>query len=108
MMTDLLKQMTEIKQDTEVFYTGGGVWLSAYQEDETHYYIVEAWEGGYHEDVECCLTYYDHSDEDDDIEYPCQNMLWSKELKDLSVHQFMIWQVLHSEMNAELKRYGAR
>ena len=65
----------------EVFYTGGGWWLSAmYGEGGQHYFVVD-------NQYPDCLTCYDHYGEDDDTDYPCQNMVWSVEKKDLSKFQ---------------------
>ena len=74
---------TELKKPSkpEVFYTGGGWWLSAmYGEGGQHYFVVD-------NQYPDCLTCYDHYGEDDDTDYPCQNMVWSVEKKDLSKFQ---------------------
>ncbi len=62
----------------ETFYTGGGIWLTAASvENSPLYYILDSdWDDG--------LTLYDRTDEDDDTEFPCQNMVWSKETAELT------------------------
>jgi len=79
----------------EVFYTGGGIWLSAmYGESGKHYFVVD------NEDPNC-LTCYDSFGEDDDTEFPCQNMVWSCESRELSKYQRSIWRKLKSALEKE-------
>ena len=73
----------ELKKQTkpEAFYTGGGIWLSAmYGEGGRNYFVVD-------NEFPECLTCYDHNGEDQEDEFPCQNMVWSVEKKDLSRYQ---------------------
>lgn len=56
----------------EVFYTGGGIWLSAMWLDENRYAVTDNsdYMGGF------CI--YDHREEDQDTEFPCQNLVGEK------------------------------
>lgn len=83
--------------EPEVFYTGGGIWLSAAYITDTEYVTVEAWDNRERE-IEECLTFYDHRDEDEDTLFPCQNMLDSRELVKLSAQEYRIWEKLHTAL----------
>lgn len=58
----------------EVFCTGGGFWLSAMWLDENRYAVTDndMGMGGF------CI--YDHREEDQDTEFPCQNMVGERYL----------------------------
>lgn len=56
----------------EVFYTGGGIWLSAMWLDENRYAVTD--NSGYMDGF--CI--YDHREEDQDTEFPCQNLVGEK------------------------------
>lgn len=69
--------------EPEVIYTGGGIWLACAYVDEHRYAVVE---NDYDTAAEF-LTLYDDTDEDAaqcTIEYPCQSMVWSKDLDELT------------------------
>lgn len=60
----------------EVFCTGGGIWLSAMWIDENRYAVT---------DNDCAMggfCIYDHREEDQDDEFPCQNMVGEKYLNE--------------------------
>ena len=79
----------------EAFYTGGGIWLSAmYGESGNTYFVVD-------NDDPNCLTCYDHNGEDQEDPFPCQNMVWSVEKKDLSKFQL---QTYYKPLLAALKK----
>ncbi len=82
----------EEEKKPEAFYTGGGIWLCAKYADDNHYYVIE-------NDFNECLTYFDHNGEDQDTEFPCQNMVWSKNLDELSPAERKI----HEELNKVLQ-----
>lgn len=75
----------------KVFYTGGGIWLSAKYIDDTHYFIVD-------NDCDDCLTYYDHTNEDEDSEFPCQNMIYSWSLDEIPEEYKEIYKELHAAL----------
>ena len=76
----------------ETFYTGGGIWLTAAcVEDSPLYYILDSdWDDG--------LTLYDRTDEDDDIDYPCQVMVWSKETAELTREEKTLLRKMRKDM----------
>ena len=76
----------------EVFYTGGGIWLSAMYVDDHHYYVVDNdWE---------CLSYFDNSEEDD-TNYCCQNMVWSKDKSELNPDELKVYTELKEALEQE-------
>lgn len=74
----------------EVFYTGGGIWLAAKYVDDRHYYVLDNDFYG--------LGYYDHTQEDDDLDFPCQNMIDSWDCEDLPETIKPIYQELHDAL----------
>lgn len=67
-----------VKEDktgkVEVFATGGGFWLSAMYLDENRYAVT---------DNDCVMSgfcIYDHRGEDQDTDFPCQNMVGERYL----------------------------
>lgn len=81
-------------KNIETFYTGGGIWLTAAcVEDSPLYYILDSdWDEG--------LTLYDNTNEDKDIDYPCQEMVWSKETAELNDEE----KALLREMRKDMRR----
>ena len=84
----------------EVFYTGGGIWLSALYVDDNLYFVVDS-------DWTESITLFDHRDEDQDTEYPCQNVMYSKAedsadfpftMFEKAVHKLLVEQ-LNEQMN---------
>lgn len=86
----MAKQMNK----PEAFYTGGGIWLSCMYTDEKHYYCISnyAMDG---------LSFYCTDDEDDDVEYACQNMLRAMDLEELNGEELSIY----LRLRAELKKF---
>ena len=83
------------KDEIEVFYTGGGIWLSAARAENNYYYIVS------NED-EDGLLYFDHEDEDQDTDFPCQNCVWGKGVDEMlaserAIHAALV-NALHEQM----------
>ena len=73
--------------EPEVFYTGGGIWLSALYTDKNFYYVVDNDCDKLYDPCDC-ITLYDHStDEDDDTDYPCQNCVGSWEVANMNRDQ---------------------
>ena len=66
---DMIESADRPKDKPEVFYTGGGIWLSAMWLDENHYAVTDndLTMGGY--------WIYDHREEDQDEEFPCQDVV---------------------------------
>ena len=63
------KGLTAMIGMPQVFYTGGGFWISAMYIDATHYAVIG-------NDDEELISIYDHSEnEDDDTLFPCQNFI---------------------------------
>lgn len=83
--------MENVLKNIETFYTGGGVWLTACPISEKHYYIVDEEYG--------CLSFYNDGGEND-TDYPCERMVWSKSEDELTQRQ----KVLYHEMKADLFR----
>lgn len=83
----------------EAFYTGGGIWLSAMYIDERHYYTID----------NCSvdsLWFYDHENEDDDIDFPTQNLIWEKDVTECTEDERRIYDVLRSALIEEMERCG--
>lgn len=80
----------------DVFYTGGGIWLSAAYVDNFVYCVVDS-------DADDCLTWYDRSEEgnDADSDYPCVNMIASKNVDDLNAGERKIYDFLHDALLRE-------
>ena len=79
----------------DVFYTGGGIWLSAAYVEPNVYCVVDS-------DWDDCLTWYDHNGEDELDEYPCQNMTASKNVADLDAGEMKIYTLLHDALLREM------
>ena len=80
--------------EAEVFYTGGGVWLSAKYVTPNLYQVVST------EDIDC-LTLYDDYEEDDC--FACQNMMWSTAVEELSPKANETWRELVKALADTLK-----
>ena len=78
------------------FYTGGGIWLSAVYMDATHYAVVDS-------ETDSCLSIYDHSDEDQDDLYPCQNMTECKAFCDLSGEEITTYDILLRKLREAMR-----
>lgn len=83
------------ENDIEVFYTGGGIWIAACKSENNFYYVTD-------NDNPFVLTCYDHEDEDTDEEYPCQNMVWSAEYRDLLPAQKIILDALRKSLEEQM------
>lgn len=73
---DMIESADRRRDQPEVFYTGGGIWLSAMWIDENRYAVT---------DNDCAMggfCIYDHREEDQDDEFPCQNMVGEKYLNE--------------------------
>lgn len=75
----------------DVFSTGGGWWLSATYVEPNIYCVVD-------NEFDDCLTWFDHNGEDDFCEFPCQNMLASKNVADLDAGEMKIYTLLHDAL----------
>lgn len=85
----------------ETFYTGGGIWISAMHDGKGGYYTVAndfSDEGGY-------LTYYTDAFEDE-VEFPCVEMEWSKDEADLTDAEMAIYKVLQADLKGTLEKWG--
>jgi len=81
----------------EAFYTGGGIWISAMYVDENIYYAIDNW------DYEDCFAIYDHRNEDDDCDFPCQNMVDSKSVAEATEEEKEIFRILKAELDKEMR-----
>ena len=79
----------------EAFYTGGGIWLSAVDMGDGLYGVVDS-------DFVDCLTVYDHEDEDQDIDFPCQNMVASHEVKELTEDELHAWAIAYQALQRSM------
>lgn len=73
----LSEARAEESKKPEVFYTGGGIWISAINIDPTHYYTIDT-ESIDSESDDGWMFVYDRGGEDEDKfgdEFPCQNMV---------------------------------
>lgn len=82
-------------KDIEVFYTGGGIWLAGMYTSNNIYYIVDS-------EFTDCLTCYNHENEDDDTDYPCQDMVFSKEISELTDYEKTIYNDLLTELKNKM------
>lgn len=92
---DYLDEEAKRKDEIEVFYTGGGIWLSAARAENNYYYIVSS-------EDEDGLLYFDHEDEDQDTDFPCQNCVWGKGVDEMlaserAIHTALVT-ALHEQM----------
>ncbi len=84
----------------QVFYTGGGIWIAAM-------YTHKVGHDNIYLTVDCedpmCITVYDHDEEDQDTDFPCQNMLESYCATDDGIEPFIFqaWQKLYKELQKE-------
>lgn len=76
----------------EAFYTGGGIWISAMWIDENRYCTMD------NSDYDDTLVTYDNRDEDDDIEFPCQNPVDFKHIDDMDENEKRIFCALKAEL----------
>lgn len=78
----------------EVMYTGGGIWLCAMWLDNNRYCVVDNDCDQIFDECDC-ITFYDHSEnEDDDIEFPCQNMVNEVCVPDMTDEQRSYYETL--------------
>lgn len=80
------------KFNTEAFYTGGGIWLSAKYISDVTYIVVDS-------DDPLCLTYYDHRKEDADTDFPCQEMFRSVGIEEMNTTDMEYWKELAAELH---------
>lgn len=80
----------------EAFYTGGGIYISALYVDENTYYAID---NDWYDD---CFAIYDHRGEDDDVEFPCQNMVDSKNVADATEEEKRIYAILKAALDKEM------
>ena len=80
----------------EAFYTGGGIYISAMYVDENIYYAID---NDWYDD---CFAIYDHRGEDDDVEFPCQNMVDSKNVADATEEEKRIYAILKAALDKEM------
>lgn len=76
----------------EAFYTGGGIWISAMYVDENRYYAIDNdyWENSF------CI--YDHTGEDQDTDFPCQNVIGFLDFCDMSAEEKKIYRKLRKTL----------
>lgn len=86
-----------IINEPEAFYTGGGIWLSAMYVNDHLYAVVSS------EDDDC-LSLYSHNWEDKDIDFPCQNMLWSAEFSKLENEAKLVYGHLYAKLKEEMDK----
>lgn len=80
------------------FYTGGGIWISAMYVSKNIYYAID---NDWYDD---CFAIYDHNGEDDDTEFPCQNMIGFKEKSEFSDEDHKLFNMLKSELLKEMRK----
>lgn len=70
----------------DVFYTGGGFWLSAMWIDDIHYYCISGYENHGKIEVEFpnCLPLYDSRGDDDDTEFGTMELVSEKGEEDFT------------------------
>ena len=83
----------------EVFYTGGGIWISAISIDETHYYTTD-------NDSEGWLYIYDRTGEDTEdefgeYEFPCQNIVGEIHKSQMDEEQKAYYRLLRKALQDE-------
>ena len=80
----------------EAFYTGGGIWLCGMHINENEYYTID----NECEDIdgEDYLNFFSHDGEDDDIDYPTQNLIWSKSVEELTDEEKAIYDYMRKEL----------
>lgn len=84
----------------EAFYTGGGIWISAMYLDKDIYYAID---NDWYDD---CFAIYDHNDEDQDTDFPCQNMIGFKEKNQFSAEDHEIYSKLKAALDHEISICG--
>lgn len=72
----------------EAFYTGGGIWLCGTYLDENIYVCTDNC------DFEEGFYIYDHREEDDYSEYPCQNVIGSKVIGEMNHEEIQLYNAL--------------
>ena len=86
---DLIKS---VPLEAEAFYTGGGIWLSARYLNNITYAVVDS-------DDPLCLTYYDHRNEDNDTDFPCQSPFRSVGIEEMNSADLELWKELARELH---------
>ena len=85
----------------EVIYTGGGIWLACAYTDDRHYIVVEG--EGTEDTIGEYLTCYDNTNEDHKLEpFPCQEMVWSKDLDELTDEERGQYEALKAALLREM------
>jgi len=93
-------EIIEPKRKAEAFYTGGGIYISAMYVKENIYYAID---NDWYDD---CFAIYDHRNEDQDTDFPCQNMIGFKEKSEFSAEDHEIFAQLKAALDHEISICG--
>lgn len=80
----------------EAFYTGGGIWLCGAYIDQNTYVCTD---NDFFEDGFCI---YDHREEDQDTEFPCQNPIGGTFLDDMTHEEIQLYNALRKVLLREM------
>lgn len=88
------KAAEQTGRSIEVIYTGGGIWLACcYISD--HVYAV------YSDECPDYLSYYDHRDEDQSTDYPCQNWIGDETVTEMNRKQYDLFKAMKYKFEKE-------
>lgn len=90
------EEETHKKNEPEVFYSGGNIWISAMYIDDNIYCTTDNYE------YEDCLVFYDHRTEDQDDPFPCQSWVNDKEKSEFSDEEWEIYNKLQAKLKEEM------
>lgn len=76
----------------ETFYTGGGIWITAYPLDGNHYYTVDNDFGAY------LNLYEDRFEGCGGDEFPCCRMVWSKGVNQMTGDEWNIYRAMTKDL----------
>lgn len=93
---DATESKAKSKDEIQVIYTGGGIWMAVAKAENNYYYAIST------EDEHPCLSYFDHEDEDQDCEFPCQTMVWSKEYDEMLASERAIYNAMKQALDREM------
>lgn len=82
----------EEKNGIETFYTGGGIWLTACPLDAKHYYTID------NDFIGCLNLYEDRFEGWEHEEFPCERMIWSKSIEELSEEERSIYEAMRKDL----------
>lgn len=101
---DMIESADRRRDQPEVFYTGGGIWLSAMYVAPHIYCVVDNDVPADADDVEDqdCLSWYDDREDDSGEWFACQGFIRSENVKDLSAEEHEIWARLREALLREM------